>query len=229
LIASRCDLNSDGFLDNTSIPSSLDLVSSDSLQSYELGGKLSINRRMSMNVSVYHNDWSDIPVVVQPPGCLVSTTINGGKASARGAELESTVEVFEGFRATVGIGYVDSKLTATTSAGRKNDRMNFTPEFNGSLGLEYEFDLVGRESFVRADYTYFGSYYTQTGERGERADAYGVVNLGLGARVSSVADVQLNIKNLLNDDAVLTLVGFPAQYGTRLRPRTVGLHLGYRF
>lgn len=232
LISQLCDLDDDGFLDGTDIPSSLDQVSSDSLENYELGAKLGFNDgRIVLNASAYLNNWNDIPVSVFPPGCITSTVVNAGEARAEGIEVESTFKLGNAFRATVGLGYVDSKLTVDSSAGEDGDRMNWVPKLNGYAALEYAFDLVGNESFARADYAYYGSYYTATGERGQRIDDYGLVNLSAGTQLGAVG-VQLLVSNVMNSDSITTLEGpaaFPPGYAIRVRPRTVGIRLSYSF
>jgi len=110
--------------------------------------------------------------------------------------------------------------------------MNFTPKYNGNLGLEYGLLIFGKMAFVRSDYTYFGSYYTATGERGSRADAYSLVNFRVGMNVLERGELQLRVDNVLNSDALTAVVGpsgFPPGYGLRLAPRTFGLGLSYDF
>jgi iron complex outermembrane recepter protein len=233
LLRSLCDRDSDGFLDGTSISSTRDRIDSDRLDSYELGGKVGfMDGRASVQVDVYQNDWSDVPVSFIAPGCLQRTTVNGGSARARGVEAEGRFTFFDTLRLSFGFGYVDSELTATTLLGAEGDRMNFTPEYNGNLGLEYGFNLFSRTAFVRGDYTYFGSYYTGTGERGFRADSYGLVNLRGGIHVFNRGELQLRIDNALNSDAFTAVIGpsgFPPGYGVRLMPRTFGVGLSYDF
>jgi outer membrane receptor protein involved in Fe transport len=233
LLRSLCDQNGDGLLDGSNISSTLDRIDSDRLDSYELGAKLSVlGGRGMLSTALYHNDWTDVPVLFTAPGCLQSTTINGGRARARGIEAEGSFRLPSGWQLSFGVGYVESELTATTSLGARGDRMNFTPEINGSLGIEYGFSLFGRTAFVRGDYTYFGSYFTETGERGEHADAYSLINLRAGVNVFEQAELRLRVDNLADSDAFTAVVGpggFPPGYGVRLMPRTIGLGISYSF
>lgn len=163
-IRAVCDLNQDGVIDNTSISANINRVDSDRLDSYEIGAKMGFMAgRAVLSTAVYQNDWSDIPVVFQPPGCSTTLTINGGGARARGFEGEASFRLFDSLKLSLGVGYVNSELTSTTSLGQSGDELNFTPEFNGNLGVEYGFTVAQRDAFVRGDYSYFGAYYTQTG------------------------------------------------------------------
>lgn len=234
LIRTLCDRNpQDGVIDGTNISSNLDGVDSDRLDSYEVGAKLGfMGGRGQLSTAVYQNEWEDIPVVYQPPGCSTTLTINGGTARARGVEGEANFSFFDAVKLSLGFGYVKSELTSTTSLGRSGYELNFTPELNGNLGLEYGFSIAQRDAFVRGDYTYFGAYYTQTGHRGVRADAYGMFNLSSGVGITDSADVVINIDNVLNADDFTTVLGpgaFPPGYSVRLRPRTIGVGLTYRF
>lgn len=232
-IRAICDRDQDGVIDGTSISSTLNRVDSDRLDSYELGAKFGfLGGRAILSTAIYQNDWTDIPVVYQPPGCATTLTINGGTAEARGIEAEASVRLLDSLKLNIGIGHVDSKLTSTTTLGRKGDALNYTPEFNGNLGVEVGFSLAQREGFLRGDYAYFGSYYTQTGHRGVRADAYGMVNIRGGLAVTEHADFLVHVDNALNADDFTTVIGpagFPPGYSVRLRPRTIGVGLTYRF
>lgn len=232
-IRAVCDLDQDGVIDGTNISSNLNRVDSDRLDSYELGAKFSLmGGRAMLSTAIYRNDWSDIPVVYQPPGCSTTLTINAGSAMARGFEGEASFRLFDALKLSLGIGYVNSELTATTTQGRDGDKLNYTPELNGHLGVEYGFSIAQRSSFIRGDYSYFGSYYTQTGHRGIRADAYGVLSIRGGIAVTENADVLVHVDNALNADDYTTVVGpsgFPPGYSVRLRPRTIGVGLTYRF
>jgi iron complex outermembrane receptor protein len=232
-IRSVCDINQDGLLDGTNISSSLNRIDSDRLDSYEIGAKFGLmDGRTLLSTAVYQNDWSDIPITFRPPGCATTLSINGGSARSRGFEGEASFRFLDALKFTLGIGYVESELTATTSLGRKGDEMNFTPELNGSLGMEYGFDIVQRRGFVRADYAYFGAYYTETGHRGVRADSYDLLSIGGGIAVTDNAEIVVHVDNALNEDDFTTVVGpggFPPGYSVRLRPRTIGVGLTYRF
>lgn len=233
-ITSQCDLDNDGFIDGFNIRADLDRVSSDSIESYELGGKFTLlGGRATFNAAAYQNNWSDIPVnVALQPTCLTSITVNGGKARARGFELEGRIDLVDGLRIDAGLAFVDSVLTATTSAGNDGDRMNFTPKWNGRLGGEYSFAVGENDAFVRADYSYYGSYYTGTGKRGDRIPGYGLVNVATGIRVEDFG-AQFYVNNLFNSDAFTVIGGptsaFPAKSAMRVRPRTVGIRLTHDF
>lgn len=233
LIRAVCDRNSDGLVDNTSISSNLELVDSDRLDSYEIGAKLSfLGGAALVTTSVYQNDWTDIPVAFTAPGCSTTLTLNGGSARARGAEAEGTFSLVDALKLSLGVGYVESELTSTTTLGREGDELNYTPKMNGNLGLEYAFDIAQRRAYVRGDYTYFGAYYTQTGRKGVRADAYDRLSIHAGVAITPNADVLLQLDNALNADDYTSVVGpsgFPPGYSVRLRPRTIGVGLNYRF
>jgi iron complex outermembrane recepter protein len=232
-IRAVCDRNQDGLIDNTSISSNLERVDSDRLDNYEVGAKLSfLGGQALISSAVYQNDWADIPVAFSAPGCSTTLTLNGGTARARGVETEATFRFFDTLMLSLGLGYVQSELTSDTSLGRDGDELNYTPEFNGSLGLQYEFAIAQRTGYLRGDYTYFGSYYTQTGRQGIRADAYDLLSIRGGMFITPSSELLLQLDNVLDADDYTSVTGpsgFPPGYSVRLRPRTIGVGLNYRF
>jgi outer membrane receptor protein involved in Fe transport len=229
LINATCDLDDDGLLDGTDVSSNLTGVDSDSLESYEVGAKLTmIDGRATLNAAIYRNNWENIPVSFQPPGCLENTTINGGTAKAEGVEFEGNLVVTDALKMNIALSYVETKLTSGTSAGNSGDRMNFTPKINGSFGVSYDFDIAGNGAFIRTDYTYFGNYYTGTGETGIKLDSYSLVNASAGINLDEI-DHRLYVNNVTNGDDYTSREGFPTGYAIRLRPRTIGFNVAYNF
>jgi outer membrane receptor protein involved in Fe transport len=106
---------------------------------------------------------------------------------------------------------------------------------NGNLGLHYAFDLSGHEAFVRTDVLYVGKIYESLAEQGPNTQAGDYVKLDASARVRiGEMNFDFYIHNLTNEDAFTARSGVAGLsggefYGYRLRPRTIGVQLGYEF
>ena len=237
--ASLCDVNNDGIFDGTDSPLS-DSFDSDSVENFELGTKLSLaEQRIQVNASVYQVDWKDIPLQVfagQLPSqaaktCFQTLTANSGEARTRGIEIESTFQVSDALLVSLGGAYTDAELTRVAAGVpfSVGDRLPSSPDYSVNLAVEYEFDTSGNPSYVRADYAYVGKFFNKVGDQGIEAGGYGQANVSAGIALNDF-DVELFVQNLTNDDAItLASAIWPDTRAWRLRPRTIGLNVGYNF
>ena len=100
--------------------------SSDSLWSYELGGKNTLlDHRLQINSSLFYIDWRNIQQNVYLPSCGEQFTANLGKARSLGGELEILYKPVEALSFDLTAAYTDAQLTKTSCSG--------TLTFNGSI------------------------------------------------------------------------------------------------
>lgn len=86
----------------------------------------------------------------------------------------------------------------------------------------------------RIDYAYISEYYNTVDEIGEAAGGFGQVHVKTGITLNQV-DIDLFVNNLTDADdftwvdssSNFTRRGISRAY--RIRPRTIGLNIGYRF
>ena len=110
-----CDLDNDGVIDGTGIPSGARQLDSDSLASYELGAKFSLlEGRVTLNAAAYRNDWQGLPILVVAQ-CGFSPFINAGEARTQGVELEGALLVRQGLKLYFGSSYLNAGLRETRS------------------------------------------------------------------------------------------------------------------
>lgn len=237
--AFTCDPNNDGVVDGTNITlESTRTIKSDFLESYELGGKLALfERRMTIEASVYHIKWDGLPILstIVCANAPRTYTANLGSAESNGMELQASLLVVNGLRLDMGVGYTKAELAGDAPAlgARKGARLPGSPEYNANLALEYDFELAGHRAFVRADTFYTGDFYgSLTVTPGSQpAGDYFKADARAGISIRDLS-VELFVRNLTNEDAFtwrgLTTPTEPYP-GYLLRPRTVGVQLGYSF
>jgi outer membrane receptor protein involved in Fe transport len=231
-----CDTNNDGVIDgSTTTVDSTSIVDSDTLNNYEIGGKAALfGNRVTLDMAVYHIDWNDIPARVAPNGSnLCRYVTNAGKATSNGVEFQASLLPTAGLRIDLGAGYTDAELSQDVPAQgwSKGDRLPGSPKFSANLAAQYDFDLAGHKAFVRADSFYTGKFYgdvlqsplTQAGD-------YIKVDARAGVMIKSLS-LELFARNLTNEDSFTWrgLANANSAFGYRLRPRTVGIQLGYEF
>jgi outer membrane receptor protein involved in Fe transport len=159
---------------NFGIANSPTTYNSDTVQSYEVGAKNNIDNRVKIASSIYYIKWNNIQQVVVPPICQISFIDNLGAAVAKGIDLELDASITDALFLELAAGYTsarytqDSRLspTETTPVVANGDAIvgqssetgagQPTAPFTLSLGLEYRFNVLAHESFIRVDSEYQG-------------------------------------------------------------------------
>ncbi|ATE65775.1 TonB-dependent receptor [Rhizorhabdus dicambivorans] len=240
LPASRCDVNNDGLVDGTNVTlAETGRLSSDKIKSYEAGVKGSfLGGAVSADVAVFHMEWAGVPVrVLAPPpptGCLLSYQANAGNAKSDGVEFSGAVKFGGGFRALAGVSYTNARIVddVPSLGAMAGNQLPGSAKVNANLGLQYDFPIGGNSSYLRVDTIYVGSTYGDIVNRPSiKTSDYVKIDLSAGTTLKGLG-VNLFVRNLFDEDTFAsrgTSVNVPAFYGYRLRPRTLGIRLDYKF
>jgi iron complex outermembrane recepter protein len=227
-----CDPNNTGFIQGTNISvASTRNIDSDFLDSYEIGGKFtSFDRRVVVDTAVYHIKWNGLPTLIFPPGgssCPFAYTANAGAATSDGVELQASLFAMEGLRFDFGAGYTKARLSKD-APGLAPDgaRLPGSPKASANLAAQYDFHIAGHKAFARADSFYTGRFYGDLLQTPSLAAGdYIKIDARAGVEIKNLS-VELFGRNLTNRDA---FTWQDVYGGYRLRPRTVGVQLGYKF
>ena len=229
---------------------------SDSLWSYEIGAKDSfLDRRLSVQTSVYYIDWTAIQTSVNLPDCGVLFTANRGKAISEGFDFQVAAVLVEGLKASANVGYdnayqPNAAYGAPTTGGAipllvgAGDKLQNIAPWSASVHLDYSRD-IGRLiddtlGYFRVDYRWLDAdpkadprvadYDPGTGPYPNQA--YGMLNLRLGI-LHKGFDISAFVNNATRSDPVLGLthasIGDPLYSATAIRPLTAGLTALYQF
>jgi outer membrane receptor protein involved in Fe transport len=222
---------------------------SDSVISWEAGIKTqSADHRFTLDAAAFHIIWKDIQLftTVVANGVPFGVNINGSGAKSDGAELTATARPIAGLELSVNGAYTDARLTNDTPAtvgGRKGNQLPFTPRFSAAANADYHWQL---SSAVRAHVgaslrhlsgqtgPYDAAFFAAHG-RQRHIPAYNVFDLSAGVNFGHF-DLEAFVKNLGNSRGITSVAGtatpiFPnGAIGTGIiRPRTIGLSLGFNY
>lgn len=226
-----CDRDNDGIYDGSGgLTTGPRTINSDDVDNYELGLKRSfLERRLKLSAAVYRIDWQGIPIGAVFDFC--SAAINAGKARSQGVELSGSYYVTPDLLIELSGSYVNAELTEDAPLlGSAGDRLPGSPKYNYHAGVRYDFPVGDRKAFIRGDYSYVGGFYNNLQQAGTEIGDYGLMNLRGGMSFGALS-AELFIDNLTNEDAAtwIDAEDFVVQKGYLLRPRTVGMSIGYRF
>lgn len=220
-------------------------ATSDDLKSYEIGAKGNwLDGRLTANVAAFLIDWSNIQAQANRVSDSVQFATNIGAARSKGFEFELGIIPAAGLNIGLNGAYVDAKITELTpeeaaiSGAVLGHRLS-APKFQGSAYASYTFDLTpDMKGTLAANIQHVGSYnssFPNTPGRPDlplstfgRTDAYENVNLSFGVRKGDWSG-QLYVENLFDDHSITYIhpeAFLVSRFGT-LRPRTVGIRIGY--
>jgi outer membrane receptor protein involved in Fe transport len=193
----------------------------DTVWNYEVGAKVRLfDGRMQVNSSVYRIDWTGVQLNVGIPGCGQTYTQNAGQARSQGFDTEIQAR-FGPVTANLTLGYTDAKYTATAlgpdpigpvlpaAIVREGDTFP-VPEWQYSVGAQYDFEMGGSEGYLRVDYQFAGEYFRGPGPGvnayspdNRLAAAVDVWNLRFGYDVRDDFTVEGFVNNVLGGDDIL--------------------------
>ncbi|MGJ3628458.1 TonB-dependent receptor domain-containing protein [Sphingomonas sp. MMS24-JH45] len=221
-----------------------DGASSDDLKSYEIGAKGRwLDGRVTINLAAYYIDWSNIQAQANRVSDSVQFATNIGAAVSKGFEVEMGVvpatDVFVGFN----MAYNDAKIAPLSAAeaaisGAVLGHRLSAPRLQGAIYSSYGVDLGNdAKGTFAVNLQYVGEYNSSfpnvPGRPTQRlttfgeTDAYLNVNASFGVKKGRW-NGQLYV-NATDDHSIVYIhpeAFLNSRFGT-LRPRTIGIRLGY--
>jgi outer membrane receptor protein involved in Fe transport len=226
-----CDADGDGIIEGVGLP--FKDIESDDLDSLEFGYKATFaQQRFAFEASLFHISWGNFVVdLTVPPPCNSTMPFNVGKAESQGIEFSFNALLTEDLQLDISGSLVNAELTEDSPGiGQDGDRLPGSPKYNAAIGLEYAFVLAGKNAWARGDFAWVGDYYNTFHGTPPRLGDYTTINLSSGIDLNNWS-LEIFINNLADSDAATWANPIWAPYDreTRLRPRTIGARLGYRF
>jgi iron complex outermembrane recepter protein len=143
----------------------------ETVDSYELGWKSELlDHRIRLNADVFYNKYNDMQLVLLscpqfvPPGAPQNCFMpeNVGKATIKGAELETELHLSRNLLVDASASYVDFHYDSVNPATglTLQDKTPFTPKYQLVAGAQYSIPLGKSGSVIpRVDYRYLAEQY----------------------------------------------------------------------
>ncbi|MFA4892536.1 TonB-dependent receptor [Brevundimonas sp.] len=224
-----------------------DGATSDNLINYELGVKGRwFGGRLVADAAVYWIDWNDIQVQANRVSDSVQFATNIGGATSKGVEVSVVAIPADGWTVALTGGVNEAKVDDLTPAeaaisGAVLDARLAGPELQGSLRVNYEWQpAAGMTANASVAVSHVGSFpnsFPNTPGRPlvplptyDDTDAYTFVNANLAVAFKEFT-VAAYVENVFDDHSVNYIhpeAFLDGRYG-RLRPRTIGVRVGYEY
>jgi outer membrane receptor protein involved in Fe transport len=225
----------------TDTPSSYD---SDSTVSYEVGSKNSLfDGALQIAASGFYIKWMDIQSSVPLAACGSEFVTNFGEATSKGFDLGFSVRPTSNLTFSGSAGYTNATLdktlhgTGTIILGLKGDSVTSGPKWTATISGNYDFQIAGKDAFVRSDYQYQGKGQVRSpGVFGVDpgilpSEKVHALAFRAGIDIGHI-EISAYVNNALDEAPRLSTSRdtpvSPLFYETTLRPRTFGITLTYR-
>ena len=226
--------------------------------SYELGAKTEwLDKRLRLNASAFHYDYSDLQVsVFASLGNITTTfTTNAAKATIQGVELELQARPVRNMDLSASVSYLDATYdsfvtpygtctAANASADARcvgraglprlidasGNRLNNAPELKGTLSAGYGIDLAsgGRISLFGQLSHQGRVFFLPANTTAMSQKAYSLLDARVAyTSASGALEVGLYGKNLGDTDYFSNIVQFTSTSDARNDPFNIGNVLGY--
>lgn len=217
--------------------------SPDSVWSYEIGEKARLlDRRLTVNASVYYEDWRHIQLEAYPDDWALN--INGNGASVYGGELDLLGDLGAGFGLELSDGYLHEWLDGGPHwvIAPVHQLPEVAPE-SGTAALDYSRPLGAVYTLTaRLESTYTGKRYSLAFPAPYQASgayvpmaAYDLTNVRVGIKFHDTWSATLFVDNVFDKRAELEslyMENLPSAAFNRIvtnQPLTAGVDLSLRF
>ncbi|WP_129647899.1 TonB-dependent receptor [Peristeroidobacter agariperforans] len=205
---------------------------SDELWNYEIGAKTAwADNRVVVNAAAYRMNWNDLQSLFLP-ACFFGATVNFGKATLTGVEVDYRIALTSALELSGGINYNDAEIAedAPVLGVSKGDRLQNAPEWGGSVAIRYGFPMFGGDGYSLATARYVDDSFRSFDHSDPRTfqDSYTMVGARIGLRRDQW-ELSLFADNLLNEQpAMFHFISsfFGTASHTRMFPmrgRTIGM------
>ncbi len=203
----------------------------DTLDSYELGGKLIFwDRLLTVESAVYYMQWKDVQVVVQEEGSQLLTSIaNAGNTEGLGVDWNITLAPLPGLQLIHSGAYLETEYVTDTDSKYRGDPVDFVPPLQYSFALAYSRPLWGRWGMMaRADYNYQDPSVQTSRSSGIsfQSEAVRMANLRIGLETERW-QIYVFGRNLLDNEG--PTAPQPDDRQPRARPPSYGLQASFDF
>jgi iron complex outermembrane receptor protein len=219
----------------------------ETLRSYEGGFKMALlNRRMELNASAFFYDYKGYQATFVRGSEPSARLQNAGDVEIYGLDLSLRWAATENLLLDGGVSLLENEIVssdvtlspldggpATTIEG--NEVAN-APSYSVNGRARYEFPLVlGFHPSLQVDFKYLDDHFLEPNNRAIlQQDAYGVVNMRLGATQENGGwEAAVWVKNIADEEYVIAGEDLFLALGLGTwvlgQPRTYGVQVGYRF
>lgn len=183
---------------------------------YEIGAKLDLwEGRARVNLAYFYTEYKDFQATTFDPDTVVFGVINAGEQITQGVDIDATLLLTENLTLSTKIEYLDARYKDFTGANcaatsgefvnadgdcvLDGERLEYAPNWAGSVAADYIYPLDGSEVYVHGDLSFKTEHISDPTRSAASVDTrYEILNARIGWRNDNW-DISLWGKNLTDD------------------------------
>lgn len=210
--------------------------SSDTLWNYEVGAKTSwLDKRVTLNISAYRIDWSDIQLRVTEPPTFVPTIINASRARIQGIELEAATLLTDEFTLFGSVELKDAELTEdvllSSGAVYAGAALPSSTKFSYTVSLNWRRPLITAADLVaNVTHRYVDERPGPLGS-GKILSGNDLTDVQFGVEHENGLRFTVFAENLFNNVVFMNQIDIGSFHilGGINQPRVIGFRFDYKF
>lgn len=201
---------------------------------YEAGAKGTLGDRLYFEAAGFTYDYNDFQTRAVD---LTLGTVNAGKASAWGVELNGGLKVTPDLTLSGAYAYLHTQydefreVVSNVPVDRAGNVFRMAPKHTASISADYRRPLAGDwDGFVNANYAWRSAYFLNNDNLDtEKQKAFGLLDLRVGAESAKGLLLEAYAENLLDEEWVRDVGNAGKFFGVptsiRATPRMVGVRV----
>ena len=186
-----------------------------------------LDGRLYVEASGYYSDYRNYLANSTPPGQILATFNNLAEVEILGGELAFTLQATDNLSLSFSANYSDSEIAslggATAAPFAEGDQLDGIAPLGVTASIHQDFLFADKDAYFRLDYSHQDEIRRAIISPPE-SDVIDLFNAELGVDLSDDLSLSFFGRNLFNERSVPYPNGV---LSPRLRPRTIGIRLGY--
>lgn len=214
-------------------------LSQDSIWTYEFGGKADLlDRLLNVEFAFYYSRWKNVAVRVPIKTTGFNGALNSPGTDTRGAELALKLRPARGLLLSTSASYVDARYRGAVpdTAIVRGSPVEEVAKFTANASADYRVEIAsGTFATARIGWQHTSPRHFKSFPGYLPGDAIDRVDARIGVDFGRFG-IAFFAENLLNEGGAITYrtvqeiaPGVDDVYSYRLRPRTVGIDLTFRY
>lgn len=174
--------------------STLTLFEPEKTKSWEVGAKYQYGSQNWLGLSYFNMQKKHLLTEG-----VFDSYVDNGEVESQGIEFNIQNQLSDNFMLSANYTYTSAEVVKS-EAENAGARLKNIPKHAANLNADYTFNLLGHDSGLNANWSYYGERSANYKDNGTSLPSFNIVNVGAYTQLTPRLKAQLNIHNLFDQD-----------------------------